>query len=88
MHTNAITAEYRCPGQRIEHHRVGDGIVSVITSPAHDDIPARITHLIHGDCTTAPIRDDLTARGLELLPITVVYPSGAVFVPEVGPTDD
>lgn len=88
MHTNAIAAEYRCPGQRIEHYPVGDRIVSVITSPAHDGIPARITHLTYGDCTTAQIRDDLTARGLESLPITTVYPTGAVFVPDVDPTDD
>ncbi len=87
-HVDAIAAQYCCPGQRIEHHRVGDGIVGVITSPPHDGVPEHLAHLVHGDCTTAQIRDDLIARGLESLPITTVYPSGAVLVPDIDPTDD
>jgi len=87
-YADAIAAEYSRPGQRIEHHRVGDGIVSVIISPPHDGVPEHVTHLVYGDCTTAQIREDLIARGLESLPITTVYPSGAVFVPDVDPTDD
>lgn len=66
----AIEAEYAVAGEGVEHHSLGDGVLSLITNPA----TMRLTHLVYGGCTVHQIRRDLVDRGLGSLAITWVYP--------------
>lgn len=70
----AIEAEYAVPGEEVEHHACGDGVLSLITDPR----TRRLTHLVYGGCTAHQIRRDLVDRGLGSLGITWVYPPETV----------
>lgn len=70
----AIEAEYALPGEEVDHHAFGDGVLSLITDPR----TRRLTHLVYGGCTAHQIRRDLVDRGLGSLGITWVYPPKTV----------
>jgi len=77
-----IAAEYAGPGERVEHHPYGDGVLSMIAQPMPEGETMRLTHLVYGGCTAHQIRQDLVTRGLGSLAITWVYP------PETALADD
>ncbi len=72
----AIEAEYAVPGEEVEHHTCGDGVLTLITAPD----TRRLTHLVYGGCTVHQIRRDLVDRGLGSLGITWVYPPETALV--------
>ncbi|MBE1494078.1 hypothetical protein H4696_001178 [Amycolatopsis lexingtonensis] len=81
---NMIAAEYAGPGERVEHHRCGDGVLTMIAEPIRGTGAMRLTHLVYGGCTTHQIRQDLVARGLGSLAITRVYPPEATLPEDDG----
>ncbi len=72
-----IEAEYAGPHERVEHHRCGDGVLSLIAEPAPGPEGMRLTHLVYGGCTAHQVRQDLVSRGLGSLGLTWVYPPEA-----------
>lgn len=85
---DVLLQQYGQPGELIAHVGLGNGLVSMITWPALDGEPERLTHLVYGGCTRAEVRADLLARGLGGLAVVEVYPPDANLDDEDDEEDD